>query len=194
MQQFIDLHAGELQEDASLASALEELRTISPLRVHSSDFKYLRLLARGGYASVYLVRKKSTGDVFAIKVFKRVRERIQARVDRNSLATEGAILSAHRSRYLIRSFFYLHTVHHYMLVLEYLAGGDMGLMLANVGFIEEEAARFYTSEVLLGVSYLHSEGVLHRDIKVRHGGSANTQCHAQYITRSHSPLTNLVPH
>ena len=66
------------------------------------------------------------------------------------LLAAGAILSAHRSRYLIRSFFYLHTAHHYMLVLEYLAGGDLGLMLANVGFIEEEAARFYTSEVLLG--------------------------------------------
>ena len=37
-----------------------------------SDFEILKLLASGGFASVFLAKKRSTGDVFALKMFRRV--------------------------------------------------------------------------------------------------------------------------
>eukprot|EP00966_Prymnesium_polylepis_P041288 958190-Prymnesium_polylepis.1 len=43
--------------------------------------------------------------------------------------------------------------------------GDLGMMLSAMGFVDEHFVRFYVSEVLLGLDYLHGEGVLHRDIK-----------------------------
>jgi mitogen-activated protein kinase kinase kinase len=47
---------------------------------------------------------------------------------------------------------------------EYCGGGDLGAVLAN-GKIEEEVAQLYTLQIIEGLEYLHSQGVVHRDIK-----------------------------
>ena len=151
-----------VHERVSWADQDSSCQKYRPVRVRLEDFEFLRPLASGGFASVFLARKRSTGDVFALKMFSQGRGREQAL---SSLATEGAILSAHVSRYLIRSFYCFSSIKHYVIVLEFLPGGDLGMMLAAVGFVDEAATRFYVSEVLLGLRYLHSEGVLHRDIK-----------------------------
>jgi [calcium/calmodulin-dependent protein kinase] kinase len=56
------------------------------------------------------------------------------------------------------------------LVLEYVPGGT--LMDIKVGgkpskSLEKEKARSYFRQLTLGLEYLHSAGVTHRDIKVR---------------------------
>jgi len=82
-----------------------------------------------------------------------------------SLRAERTILFKHTSEFLLRCYFSFSSAQHVFFALEYMAAGDLHQMLNDVGAFEESAACFYTAEVLMGMSYLHSKSVLHRDIK-----------------------------
>ena len=46
-----------------------------------------------------------------------------------------------------------------------LGGGELYFHLHQSGKFEEERARFYASEILLAIEYLHSHGIVYRDLK-----------------------------
>jgi len=50
-------------------------------------------------------------------------------------------------------------------VMEYMPGGDLGALLKRETRLEEDEARFYIAEVLLALECLHSQGLIHRDLK-----------------------------
>jgi MAST-subfamily protein kinase len=51
------------------------------------------------------------------------------------------------------------------MVMEYCPGGDLFSLIRSVGWLNDPTAQFYLAEVVLALEYLHSMGVIHRDIK-----------------------------
>jgi len=127
------------------------------------DFTLLRLLASGGFAQVWLAKKKSTGDMMAIKAMRK--EHLRETHQVLSINVEHAILGRHESKFLVRAFYSFRSAHHIYFALEYMPGGDLSAMLDECGCISQDHTAFYLSEVLLGMHYLHSQDILHRDIK-----------------------------
>ena len=123
-----------------------------------ADFDLLRRVAKGGFGSVWVARKRSSGDVFALKVMRRG-------VQRRMQHVEDIIFRQHTSEHLVRGFFTFRSACHVLFVLEYMPGGDLRTMLDSLGMIDESTAQFYFAEAILGLRYLHDEGVLHHDIK-----------------------------
>jgi serine/threonine protein kinase len=114
-------------------------------------------------AQVWLAKKKSTGDVMAVKAMRKEHLRNTDQV--TSINVEHAILAKHDSEFLVRAFYSFRSAHHVYFALEYMPGGDLSSMLAECGCIAEPSAAFYVGETLLGMHYLHTERILHRDIK-----------------------------
>jgi serine/threonine protein kinase len=54
---------------------------------------------------------------------------------------------------------------HVFMVLDYCPGGELFYHLQQQGSFSEPDSRFYISEILLGLEYLHLQGVLYRDLK-----------------------------
>jgi serine/threonine protein kinase len=50
--------------------------------------------------------------------------------------------------------------------MEYVNGGELFRCLRAIQRLSVSAARFYAAETLLAIQYLHSMGIVHRDIKV----------------------------
>ena len=50
-------------------------------------------------------------------------------------------------------------------VLDYCSGGELFFHLGRVGEFRESTARFYTAEIALALSHLHSKGIVYRDMK-----------------------------
>lgn len=50
--------------------------------------------------------------------------------------------------------------------MEYMPGGSISSMLKQYGSFEEKVIKKFTKQVVLGLDYLHSKGVIHQDIKV----------------------------
>eukprot|EP00316_Scyphosphaera_apsteinii_P008012 CAMPEP_0119346466 /NCGR_PEP_ID=MMETSP1333-20130426/108017_1 /TAXON_ID=418940 /ORGANISM="Scyphosphaera apsteinii, Strain RCC1455" /LENGTH=817 /DNA_ID=CAMNT_0007358967 /DNA_START=57 /DNA_END=2510 /DNA_ORIENTATION=- len=128
-----------------------------------NDFTLLSQLNTGRFASVWLAKKNTTGDVFALKT-----QRIGAHDDHltsSLVAIERTILFNHTSDFLLRCFFCFRSSQHIIFALEYMAAGDLSAMLFECGRLSESAVQFYMAECLAGMYYLHEHDVIHRDIK-----------------------------
>ena len=51
-----------------------------------------------------------------------------------------------------------------------IAGGDLHYHLSQHGVFSEREARFYATEIILGLEHMHGRSVVYRDLKVRLGG------------------------
>ena len=137
--------------DKPLPSSLVGVPSLRNFRLH-------KRIAKGGFGSVWVARKVSSGDIVALKILKRAEERTMTRV-------EELILKQHTSSFLVRGFYSFATSRHIVLALEFMPGGDLGTLLYNMGCLMEADVRFYLAEALLGLQYLHGEGVIHHDVK-----------------------------
>ncbi|XP_028773306.1 serine/threonine-protein kinase AGC1-7-like [Neltuma alba] len=132
------------------------------------DLSHFRLLKRIGYGdigSVYLVELRKTKTYFAMKVMNKA-----ALISRNKLLraqTEREILQLLDHPFLPTLYSYFETDKFYCLVMEFCSGGNLHSLRQkqpNQHFTEE-AARFYASEILLALEYLHMLGIVYRDLK-----------------------------
>jgi serine/threonine protein kinase len=49
--------------------------------------------------------------------------------------------------------------------MEFMKGGDFSNLLENLGYFDEETAKFYLAQIVLALEYLHNNGIIHRDMK-----------------------------
>ena len=51
------------------------------------------------------------------------------------------------------------------LVMDFLNGGELFFHLRKAGHFDEDRIRFYASEIILALEYLHKQGIIYRDLK-----------------------------
>ena len=81
------------------------------------------------------------------------------------LKTESKIFDCISSEFVVNAFFKFTCETFICFVMEYLNGGDFGHLLKSEQYLEENVAKFYISELILAVEYLHSIGIVHKDLK-----------------------------
>lgn len=50
--------------------------------------------------------------------------------------------------------------------MEYVNGGELFFHLSRERFFSEDRTRFYGAEIISALAYLHSQGIIYRDLKV----------------------------
>ncbi|XP_023898556.2 probable serine/threonine protein kinase IREH1 isoform X1 [Quercus suber] len=163
----VDITSTIIDEDAPLEDdVVRSLRT-SPVhskdRTSIDDFEIIKPISRGAFGRVFLAKKRTTGDLFAIKVLKKA-DMIRKNAVESILAERDILISV-RNRFVVRFFYSFTCRENLYLVMEYLNGGDLYSLLRNLGCLDEDVARVYIAEVVLALEYLHSLRVVHRDLK-----------------------------
>ncbi|KAL1702282.1 hypothetical protein EV121DRAFT_262171 [Schizophyllum commune] len=128
------------------------------------DFDIIKPISKGAFGSVFLAKKKVTGDYFAIKVLKKA-DMIAKNQITNVKAERMILMKQAESPFVAKLYWTFQSRDNLYLVMEYLNGGDCAALIKSLGCLPEEWTKNYIAEVVLGLEYLHQRGVVHRDLK-----------------------------
>ncbi|XP_043921662.1 rho-associated protein kinase 1 [Protopterus annectens] len=135
---------------------------IRDLRMKAEDYEVVKVIGRGAFGEVQLVRHKVTSMVFAMKLLSKF-EMIK-RSDSAFFWEERDIMAFANSPWVVQLFYAFQDDRYLYMVMEYMPGGDLVNLMSNYD-VPEKWARFYTAEVVLALDAIHSMGFIHRDVK-----------------------------
>ncbi|CAL5867168.1 uncharacterized protein PFLUO_LOCUS1380 [Penicillium psychrofluorescens] len=135
-----------------------------PAPTSIKDFEIIKPISKGAFGSVYLSKKKSTGEYFAIKVLKKA-DMIAKNQVTNVKAERAIMMWQGESDFVAKLYWTFSSKEYLYLVMEYLNGGDCASLVKVLGGLPEDWAKKYAGEVVLGVEHLHDRGIVHRDLK-----------------------------
>ncbi|KAF8311179.1 hypothetical protein DL93DRAFT_2061386 [Clavulina sp. PMI_390] len=128
------------------------------------DFDVIKPISKGAFGNVFLAKKKTTGDYYAIKVLRKA-DMISKNQITNVKAERMILMKQAESPFVVRLYYTFQSKDNLYLVMEYLNGGDCAALIKTLGNLPEEWTKAYVAEVILGLEYLHARGVAHRDLK-----------------------------
>ncbi|GAM24873.1 hypothetical protein SAMD00019534_080480 [Acytostelium subglobosum LB1] len=133
------------------------------IKLKRSDFDLIKVIGRGAFGEVSLVRKKESGELFAMK--RLVKSEMLKKEQVAHVRAERDVLVNANNEWVVRLYFSFQDENYLYLIMEYLPGGDMMSYLIKYDIFSEDQARFYIAETLLAIESVHKLDYIHRDIK-----------------------------
>ena len=153
------------------------------------DFKPVRVLGQGAYGKVLLVKDINTSKLYAMKQLRKAEILISSTAtdskkedeendsgnkndNDNGLSkrlertfAERSILSEIEHPNIVKLFYSFHDNSKLYLLLQYIPGGELFYHLKEHGTLDETTVSFYAAEISCALRFLHTKGVVYRDLK-----------------------------
>ncbi|KAK1331239.1 hypothetical protein QTO34_009190 [Cnephaeus nilssonii] len=165
--QYMDPRGRLRSADSENALSVQERNV--PTKSPSAPINWRRgkLLGQGAFGRVYLCYDVDTGRELASK---------QVQFDPDSPETSKEVSALECEIQLLKNLQHERIVQYYgclrdraektlTIFMEYMPGGSVKDQLKAYGALTESVTRKYTRQILEGMSYLHSNMIVHRDIK-----------------------------
>jgi len=147
-------------------SNVSEVSTTTPTgekKMSMDDFDKVSVIGKGSFGKVFLVRKKDDKSVYALKVLNK--KSIVERDEVEHTRYERDILTQISFPFLIKLHWTFQTPEALCFIMDYINGGELFYHLQNEGTFDVERVRFYSAQILASLEYLHSNGIIYRDLK-----------------------------
>lgn len=132
-------------------------------QVGPDTFDLVKVLGRGSFGEVFLVRHKISQEDYAMKILQ------THRVRRNNIMkyalTERNVLTYIHHPYIVSLHWAFQTSNHLVLILQFCSGGNLQKLITSVRRLEENLARLYEAELTLAIGHLHERNIVFRDMK-----------------------------
>ncbi|XP_077587614.1 rho-associated protein kinase 2 [Stigmatopora nigra] len=162
----LDLDYPALRKNKNIETFLNRyenvIKQVRDLQMKSDDFDRVKVIGRGAFGEVQLVRHKASRKVYAMKLLSKF-EMIK-RSDSAFFWEERDIMAFANSPWVVQLCCAFQDEHYLYMVMEYMPGGDL-VNLTSTYDVPEKWAKFYTAEVVMALDAIHSMGFIHRDVK-----------------------------
>ena len=141
-----------------------EIKNLSSLiHVSLSDFKQLKVLGKGKYGKVFLVEHIETKKLFAMKRLKKSDITNLKKIEH--IKTERNLLENLNHPFIVKLYYAFQDKENLYFVTDFMQGGEFFSFLSKSVQLKEKQARFYLSEILLALEYIHNNKCIYRDLK-----------------------------
>merc|ERR1719410_180383 len=128
-----------------------------------NDFEFLKVVGKGSFGKVMMVRKRDDQKIYAMKVLKK-----KALVKRKQVIhtqTERRVLSGIDNPFIVSLRYAFQSEAKLYMILDFFNGGELFFHLKKDGRFPEKRARFYSGEICLALECLHLRQIIYRDLK-----------------------------
>uniref|UniRef100_A0A336K750 non-specific serine/threonine protein kinase n=1 Tax=Culicoides sonorensis TaxID=179676 RepID=A0A336K750_CULSO len=157
-----------LRREKTVSDFIELIKTVvltvKQLRLTREDFEVLKVIGRGAFGEVCVVRMNNTNQVFAMKILNKWE--MLKRAETACFREERDVLVFGDRRWITNLHFAFQDDTNLYLVMDYYCGGDLLTLLSKFeDRLPEDMARFYIAEMVLAIDSIHQLRYVHRDIK-----------------------------
>uniref|UniRef100_A0AAY4EZ33 Serine/threonine-protein kinase MRCK alpha n=1 Tax=Denticeps clupeoides TaxID=299321 RepID=A0AAY4EZ33_9TELE len=137
---------------------------VKQMRLHKEDFEILKVIGRGAFGEVAVVKVKNTDKVFAMKILNKWE--MLKRAETACFREERDVLVNGDCQWITTLHYAFQDDNNLYLVMDYYVGGDLLTLLSKFeDRLPEDMARFYLAEMVLAIDSVHQLHYVHRDIK-----------------------------
>lgn len=127
------------------------------------DFKIEKMIGKGTFGKVYLVRNVDTGNEYAMKCIRK--DIIIENEQMENIQLEKDILYTIDHPFLVNMEFVFQNEVRIYFLMKFVKGGELFRHLVQVKRFKEDQAKFFAAQVALALGHLHSKKILYRDLK-----------------------------
>ncbi|XP_034375944.1 serine/threonine-protein kinase MRCK alpha isoform X19 [Arvicanthis niloticus] len=137
---------------------------VKQMRLHREDFEILKVIGRGAFGEVAVVKLKNADKVFAMKILNKWE--MLKRAETACFREERDVLVNGDNKWITTLHYAFQDDNNLYLVMDYYVGGDLLTLLSKFeDRLPEEMARFYLAEMVIAIDSVHQLHYVHRDIK-----------------------------
>ncbi|KAG7206780.1 hypothetical protein KM043_000694 [Ampulex compressa] len=137
---------------------------IKSLQLAREDFEIVKVIGRGAFGEVCVVRMRGSDKVFAMKILNKWE--MLKRAETACFREERDVLVYGDRRWITNLHYAFQDDNNLYLVMDYYCGGDLLTLLSKFeDRLPEDMARFYIAEMVLAIGSIHDLRYVHRDIK-----------------------------
>ncbi|XP_063079112.1 serine/threonine-protein kinase MRCK beta isoform X3 [Engraulis encrasicolus] len=138
--------------------------TVKEMRLHRDDFEMLKVIGRGAFGEVAVVKMKNTERVYAMKILNKWE--MLKRAETACFREERDVLVNGDCQWITTLHYAFQDDNYLYLVMDYYVGGDLLTLLSKFeDRLPEDMAKFYVAEMVLAIHSIHDQHYVHRDIK-----------------------------
>jgi serine/threonine protein kinase len=145
-------------------SALDDFQN-AILKLSYADFEPLKLLGRGSFGEVLLVRLKANKKLYAMKILDK--NMLKQRKQEIHTKTERDLMVKINCPFIVNIKSAFQDATKLYIVSEFLQGGDLFFHLHDKRYtvFPEAKAKFYIMELVVALDFLHKNNMVYRDLK-----------------------------
>ncbi|XP_031822874.1 serine/threonine-protein kinase MRCK alpha isoform X10 [Sarcophilus harrisii] len=137
---------------------------VKQMRLHKEDFEILKVIGRGAFGEVAVVKLKNADKVFAMKILNKWE--MLKRAETACFREERDVLVNGDNKWITTLHYAFQDDNYLYLVMDYYVGGDLLTLLSKFeDRLPEDMARFYLAEMVIAIDSVHQLHYVHRDIK-----------------------------